>query len=156
MNKQTEAVGYGGPVSAARASLRIFGASLEPSEIDKLMGQAASLSYRAGDQVSPRVPVPRKIGMWLLKAESPSTQPLAEQILALLGRVPGDEALWAHLKQQYSVDIYCVLELARENSGFELPARAITEIATRGLELQFDCYVVEHEDGDHEQQPSSP
>lgn len=142
MNNATESVRVGGSVLSAHASLRIFGVELDPEEISRLMGRVASTSYRAGDQVSPRVDTRRRTGMWILDSDLDSDRSLADHISALLGRLPNDRALWSDLASRFTLDLYCVVELLHQNSGLEVPDDVMVEIAGRRLSVQLDFYVV--------------
>src|SRR5689334_1418820 len=78
-----------GPVLKAHASVRIFGPTLDPSEITALLGSSPSVSYRKGDPISARINALRKQGMWLLESRLSRRRSLAEHIRGLLEMLPG-------------------------------------------------------------------
>jgi hypothetical protein len=69
-----QAVTFGGLVLGAFATLRVFGASLDPDEVTTPLQRAPTSSYRAGDRVSLRVAAQGKRGMWLLESVLPCTE----------------------------------------------------------------------------------
>lgn len=86
--------------------------------------------------------------MWLLDSALPRTEPLSSHVTHLLAQLPDDRVLWAGLKQKYTTDIYCSLDVRVPNSGTELTATAIEALAALGLSVQFDFYALLAEEED--------
>jgi hypothetical protein len=145
---QSQPVTVGGPVLAASATLRVFGPTLDPDEITRMLQQAPTSFYRAGDQVSPRIIAKRKTGMWRLDSSLPRTDELSAHVTLLLARLPDDRTIWEELNRTYTADVYCAVDIRVPNSGTELTKSAISALAMRGLTVQFDFYAFVDEEGE--------
>jgi hypothetical protein len=149
MSKATESsksTRVGGAVLGASATLRVFGNTLDPSEITQLLGQVPTSSYLAGDPVSQRVTAKRKMGMWRLESSLSRTEPLSRHVTALLARLPSDSTIWSKIHGRFSADIYCGVDVNVPNSGMSLTSEAIEALAVRKLSVEFDFYALPKED----------
>ena len=142
-NKVNDPATVGGDVKAAHASLRFYHPDLDPDSITAYLGCTPSLCYRAGDQISPRVAATRKNGMWSVASDLTRDRPLSEHLRRVLSLVSSDLTKWAELTRRYSADIYCAIDISRDNSGASIPADVIEEVGARGLSIELDFYVGE-------------
>ncbi len=140
-NKAIEQTTVGGNVKAAHASLRIYHPDLDPDSITTHLKCAPSLSYRAGDRISPRVAASRKNGMWSIASDLSRDRPLAEHIRRVLSQVSSDLSKWAEVTRQYSADIYCAIDIVKDNSVASIPAEVVAAVGARGLAIELDFYI---------------
>ena len=138
-----DAVVLGGPVSRLSVSVRVAGESLDPVEITRLLGVAPNFAARAGERVrrGNRV-VTQRLGIWTygLSADPSPEWELDDAIVALLGRLPSDTALWHELGSRYKLDVFCGLFMGSENQGTGLDPSTLRLLADRGLTLDLDIY----------------
>jgi Domain of unknown function (DUF4279) len=151
MNKASSApegdrVSIGGAVIGSSASLRIFGSTLDPREITRLLGCSPSLGYRAGDPISPAVSAVRKQGMWLLESPLGREQSLSAHVSWIMTELTADPAVWKQIATQFTADLYCAIEVRSPNSGTELTHEVIEQVNRRNLSIQLDLYVDDDEE----------
>ncbi len=128
-------------MAKSTASLRVFGDELDPDTVTRTLGHEPSQSYRRGDFISPgRRPEQRKCGMWLLAATDAEPEAFEEQIEALLLKLTDDLTVWRKLTEHYQVDLYCGFFMDTSNQGFSLPARSMSLLTARGIEIGFEVY----------------
>lgn len=131
----------GGEVDESSVCLRFFGDDLNPDEITKKLGAAASTASRKGEvtqgkrgsRIEPR-------GKWLLSVEGEPGVPLEVLINRLLDGLTQDLGVWCELASRFQPDLYCGLHLANWNRGCGFSTKTLQRIAERGLELGLDIY----------------
>lgn len=133
-------VWFGGPVDQAKITLRIFGAQLDPDEITRLLGCAASESARTGETtrhggVSSTV----REGFWRL-SNGKSDVGVDDQIAILLAKLTNDLTVWRGLAARFEIDLFCGLFLNASNRGFDLRPELMRQLVDRGITIGFDIY----------------
>jgi hypothetical protein len=120
--------------------LRIFGDTLDPDEITRLLGVEPTGCARKGD--THRTASGREViassGSWRLHSNAPGN--LSMQIGALLAKLPSDPSLWRELSQSYDCDVFCGLFMREGNEGTELKPQVLSMLGDRSLRLGFDIY----------------
>jgi len=126
-------------IARVRASLRVFGDSLEPDEVSALLGHPPTRAPRKGD----KAPGGRSIeptGAWILDSRISEKAEVEDHIESILERLTSDQDEWASLTDRFSAVVLCSLFLDQYNEGFELSPRVGKALASRGLVIAFDIY----------------
>ena len=84
--------------------------------------------------------------MWLLFANDAEPEALGEQIEDLMSKLTDDLNVWRKLNEQYQVDLYCGFFMDTSNQGFSIPARSMSLVTARGVEIGFDVYAPSSEE----------
>lgn len=130
-------------IARVRASLRVFGDSLEPEEVSALLGRQPSRNHRKGDKIrgkSGNLDAVEPTGAWILDSALSERAEVEEHVESLLSSLSNDMDEWSRLTDTYSASIHCGLFLDQYNEGFELSPRCAQSIAERGLVIAFDIY----------------
>ena len=87
------------------AALRIFGDTLNPDEISRLLGGVPTESFRKGQVKPSKIKnILRKSGGWILNATRQEPGNLDVQVEKILGQLTQDLTVWASLTKEYKVD----------------------------------------------------
>jgi hypothetical protein len=124
-------------------SLRIFGDSLVPDEITKILGAHPTKSQIKGETLLSKNTGINRIansGMWRLNAEESKPENLDGQIKELLSKLTDDLEIWAKIKEQFEVDLFCGLFMGVWNEGLSISPQTLAAIGLRGIELGLDIY----------------
>lgn len=123
------------------ATLRSFGADLDPEAVTAALGARPTRGVKAGDLLSTRRGVERaaKDGMWLLEAARRSPGDLDRQIEELFATLTTDLAVWRDLTARFQADLFLGLFLGSSNEGIREP-RTLVEVSMRGFTVDFDVY----------------
>lgn len=132
---------FGGAIDSSCAGLRIFGDSLIPEEITRLIECEPTKARRKGD-VIPDMRYHRiaRTGSWHLDDDLPATSDVNDKIENVLSRVTNDLSVWKYLSESFSIDIYCGLFLEEDNRGCELSYELLKILGERGINLGFDIW----------------
>jgi hypothetical protein len=135
-----ETVWFGGPVDQAKVTLRIFGEQLDPDEITRLLGCAASSSARIGESTNQGgVSRIAREGFWRL-SNGKSDVSVEDQIAILLARLTTDLTVWQGIAARFKIDLFCGLFLDASNRGFALRPELMRQLVGRGITIGFDIY----------------
>jgi hypothetical protein len=123
------------------AAIRIFGDSLIPDEISKILGCAPTRSYIKG-QVEPSKtkPIVRKTGAWQIKTDRQKPGNLDDQIIKLLGRLNKDLTVWTALSAKYEIDLFCGCFMNETDEGIELSSETLKALGDRDIKLGLCIY----------------
>ncbi len=127
-------------VIATCASLRIFGDSLDPAEISRLLNCLPTASERRGELMGPLGNIVARTGGWKLRIEREDGDNLSEQVVRLLKATNPDPRVWADLAERYIVDVYCGVWLDEPGQGLKLKPAVVAELGQRGISIEFDVY----------------
>lgn len=128
-------------INRSLASLRIFGDTLDPDHISRLLGATPSDSFRKGDIKRSRLKnIFRKSGGWLLEAKDQEPGNLNLQITEILGQLTKDLNAWATVMEQYKVDLVCGLFMEKTNEDIEMSAQNLKALGERGIKLAISIY----------------
>ena len=128
-------------IGRVRASLRVFGDSVEPEEVSALLGRTPTREHRKGDKIPGKGgDAVEPTGAWILDSARSERVEVEEHIELLLASLSNDMDEWASLTNRFSASILCSLFLDQYNGGFELSPRLALSLADRGLVIAFDIY----------------
>jgi hypothetical protein len=121
--------------------LRIFGDSLLPDQVTRLLGCQPTESRRKGDVIpDKRYHRVARTGAWVLDGRLPNTTDIEEQVLTLLTSLTSNLQVWQRLTAEFDVDVFCGVFLEDCNRGFCLSPRVMEMLSARGIEIGFDIY----------------
>lgn len=130
-------------VSRSKASLRIGGENLIPSEISKILGCAGTTMYAKGDVIVSKKSsnkIIRKHGLWLLAAEEKEPENIDGQVKEIFSKINNDISVWKKLSAKYSIDLFCGVFMEQSNEGMEIAPEILSELGIRGIQLSLDIY----------------
>ena len=127
-------------IARVRASLRVFGDSLEPEEVSALLGHQPTRCHRKGDKCGPQGASIEPTGAWILDSRTSEKVEIEDHVESLLAIITSDHDEWASLTERFSASILCSVFLDQYNEGFELSPRLCKALANRGLVIAFDIY----------------
>lgn len=125
-----------------RAALRILGDDLDPEEISKLLGAAATESARMGE--AKQLPSGRstyaRTGSWRFRAAGCSPGDVNAQVESILSKLTNNLAVWKEISGRYKCDLFCGLFMAEMNEGATLNPNVLSMLGDRGVFLALDIY----------------
>jgi hypothetical protein len=128
-------------IGRVRASLRVFGESLDPDEVSALLGRPPTRQHRKGDKIEGKGGYAvEPTGAWILDSPLSEKIELEEHIEVMLASLSNDMDEWSSLTDRFSASILCSLFLDQYNEGFELSPRIAQALSERGLVAAFDIY----------------
>jgi len=132
-----------------RASLRIFGDSIDPEAISSYLGLLSDHQHRVGDPIGSGQEHTYKHNMWILKSKAPPEASLEVHLDDILTRVESKQLYLRSLAEHATVDFYCVVFW---NNGFQLGPQTLSRMA--GLGATFGVVVYPDDSGTAE--PNEP
>ena len=78
--------------------------------------------------------------MWSLKSEEREPANLDRQIAEILAKVTSDLEIWASLRRNFRLDLFCGLFLHQENEGLAVSPESLFALGERGIQLSLDVY----------------
>lgn len=126
--------------------LRVSSVDLEPDTVSQLLGRKPSISHRKGDPApGNRRSFPS--GYWNLSLDVTEPEGPEEGIVRLFELLPAETEFWTRLNQSYDVYLCIAFTMHTYNSGFGLSSALQTEIARRGLRVDYDIYAFNEREG---------
>jgi hypothetical protein len=129
---------------STKASFRIMGKDLDPSEITNLLHVHPDQSHRCGDpniSKSGRRYADYTEGLWALHSSADEASAIDEHLEALVTK------LWQHRdllqefkKRGYKIDISVGIFSIDDNMGFVLKNTLLRRVMQLGVDLDFDLY----------------
>lgn len=135
----------GGPIDESGATLAIYGKSLDPAKITRMLGVAPTQSFKRGHRQGMNSP-PTRHGAWVLEVRGEAPDSPEVQLAKLLKKLPYSKKLWKELNSKYTVRICFGLHMMGWNKGFGFRPDLIDRIAKMGIELAFDIYAYGEEE----------
>src|SRR4051812_17987151 len=135
----------GGPIDESGATLAIYGKSLDPARITRLLGLQPTRSFKRGYCHGPNSP-PMRHGAWFLQVRGEAPDGPERQLTKLLRQLPDSVKIWKELNRKYTVQIRFGLHMSGWNKGFGFTPSLVDRIAKMGVALQFDIYAYGDED----------
>jgi hypothetical protein len=123
----------------SRASLRIFGETLQPHEIAEELGLEATHSHLKGERHSRGRAVWRE-SAWLLQSPLGKESDLAEHLRWLVDCLEPKLDVIKKLSGEYRVDLFCGFSSGCGQGGFTLDGSMLERIAGLGVPLALDLY----------------
>ena len=132
----------GGPVDDVRVTLAVYGETLEPDDVSRLLGCAPTSAFRKGETHRPSgiIGLPMPHGAWFLTVEGKAPVGVDELTSLLLERFPQSEQFWNDLCRNYRVQIRVGIHTGGWNRGFDLKPSTTKLVALTGATLGFDLY----------------
>ncbi len=127
-------------IARVRASLRVFGDTLEPEEVSALLGHEPTRFHRKGDKCGPHGTSIEPTGAWILDSRISEKSEVEDHVEWILSVLTTDVDEWSSLTERFSASILCGVFLDQYNEGFELSPRLCQALASRGLVIAFDIY----------------
>lgn len=127
----------------SEATIRVFGDSLHPEEVTKLLGCEPTMSQRMGEQIVGRKTGAVRIaktGMRRLPAARREPEDLPGQIDELLGKLTSDMQAWATIRQTCRIDLFVGLFMSSGNNGLSILPAQLVALGQRGIVLDLDVY----------------
>ena len=124
----------------SRASLRVFGDTLQPDRIGAMLGLESTLSHLKGERVSTRNDAVRRTSLWLLQCPLDDHLPLQAHLIWLLDLVEPKAELINLIGQDYSVDFFCGFSSENGQGGAEFDRGLLRRLANLGVPLILDLY----------------
>ena len=128
------------PTFKCRASLRVFGDSLDFDEISRALSLTPTMTHRKGDRRSPKSNTLWLQDMWSYDASVPEERPLTEHIDALWLDVGPSAEYLLSLKARATVDVFLGYRSDWVDGGIEVPDRSLEMF--RALEVPFSLSII--------------
>jgi len=125
-------------LNRSSATIRIFGDSLDPDEISRILGCKPTEAHVKG-QIRYKSTV-YKTGGWLLEATAQEPCDLDRQVAELFSRVKKDVAAWAGLSQEYEIDLCCGIFMEETSEDIAISADTMKLLSERGIKLEICIY----------------
>ena len=125
-------------LNKSSATLRIFGDSLDPDEVSRILGCAPTRAHVKG-QIRHKSTV-HKTGGWLLEATDQVPGDLDGQVTELFSRVKKDIAVWVALARENEIDLFCGFFMDETDAGLEISADTMKLLSERGIKLGICIY----------------
>ena len=142
-----------------RSSLRMFGESLDPDEVTKLLGSSPSHSYKKGAYRLTRTgkEVVHKHGMWLLDTNAGQRSHINQHVAEILSQLANDLSVWQLLTERYNVEIFCGFFMESDIEALIISPATMLALGQRNIELAFHIYESDAEDDEVDlQAPIAP
>ena len=124
----------------SRASVRIFGETLQPEEIEAKLGLKATRTHVKGQPRSRRYNVPWRHSLWSLESPLSDDHDMADHLKWLLDRLEPRLDVIMALSAEYRVDLFCGFSSGSGQGGFTLDSTTLARIAKLGVPLVVDLY----------------
>lgn len=118
--------------------LRIFGDTLEPDEISRLLGCQPSQTVMKGE--TRRSGFVERTTMWSLGFDRFVVGDLNQKLELLLSQISDDADVWRDLHQRFDADVFAGLFMNEGNEGVTLEPATMEALSRRGLSLGLDIY----------------
>jgi hypothetical protein len=122
-------------------TLRIFGDTLDPERISRLLGGVPTESFRKGETKPSKIRnLVRKSGGWLLGAKDQEPGNVDVQVEEILGQLTHDLSVWAAISSEYKVDLFCGFFMEETDEGIEITAKNLKALGERGIKIGICIY----------------
>jgi hypothetical protein len=118
--------------------MRIFGDSLDPEEISRILNCKPTAAHVKG-QIRKKSTV-YNTGGWLLEAANQEPCDLDRQVAELFSRVKRDIPAWASLSQEYEIDLCCGIFMEKDGEDIKISAETMKLLSERGIKLEISIY----------------
>ena len=129
---------------STKASFRIMGKDLDPSEVTKLLNMHPDQSHRCGDpnmSTSGRRYADYTEGLWAIDSSVDETHAIEAHLEALVTKLWKDrEILQEFRKRGYKMDIFIGIFDIGDNMGCVLKNTLLRRVMQLGVDLDLDFY----------------
>ena len=132
----------------SRATLRISGDLLVPSEISALLGVEPTFAQAKGETIIGRATGNSRVaksGLWRLEASESEPENIDGQVEELFAKINTDPIVWSRLREQFQVDLFCGLFMGSGDEGFSISPATQFLLGQRGIELSLCLYAPDKE-----------
>ena len=123
-----------------KAGLRIFSATIHPSEIGKLLGLEATKTHVKGTLRSPRHEAIWPTSMWSLKSPLSDQREMADHLRYILDLLEPRMHALEQLSRDCHIDLFCGFSSGNGQGGFVLDPVTLSRLATLKVPIIFDLY----------------
>ena len=124
----------------SRASLRIFGDTLQPEEIGSALGLQATHTHLKGELLSPKHTTVRRESGWLIQSPLSERSDMVDHLKWLLDSLEPKRDVVRELSRRYRIDLFCGFSSGSGQGGFTLDSATLARIAELGVPLALDLY----------------
>jgi len=124
----------------SRASLRIFGETLQPEEIGTALGLVATRSHLKGERRSSRHKAVWRGSAWLLQSPLADESDMVDHLKWLIDVLEPKLDVIAELSNKYKIDFFCGFSSGNGQGGFRLDSLTLQRIAGFGIAFHLDLY----------------
>tara|TARA_R110000787_G_C13098090_1_gene412164 strand:+ start:58 stop:495 length:438 start_codon:yes stop_codon:yes gene_type:complete len=139
-------------LAESAACLRIFGDTLNPDEITKLLGGEPTYVALKGQTFTSKAGRTRtaKTGTWQYTATRATPGDLDAQVCEILEQLTNDKQTWLELSETYEIDLFCGFFMEETNEGMTISPETVRNLAQRNVEILFEIYApIEDESSSH-------
>jgi hypothetical protein len=123
-----------------KASFRIFGDSLQPSEITALLEVEPTKSGRKGEPAFSPLRQPLRSSVWILDSPLADHLPLQDHFRWLLDALEPKQEQLAEITKRYEADFFCGFSSANGQGACILDPELLSRLAMLGVEVVLDLY----------------
>ncbi len=124
----------------SRASLRIFGETLQPDQIGAALGLVATRSHIKGEPRSKKHKAVWRESAWLLQSPLGDESDLVDHLKWLLDKLEPKLDVIMELSNEYKIDFFCGFASGNGQGGFTLDSLTLQRIAKFGIPVHLDLY----------------
>jgi hypothetical protein len=124
----------------SKASLRVFGDSLEPSEISAMLEIEPTKAGRKGEPAFTPLRRPLGSSVWILESPLADHLPLQDHFRWLLDTLEPRRKQLAEITKKYEADFFCGFSSANSQGACILDPELLSRLAKLGVEVVLDLY----------------
>jgi hypothetical protein len=125
----------------SRGSLRLFGETPQPEEIEATLGLKATCLYSNGQRKSSEGEAVWRESLWSLQSPLGDDANIADHVEWLLDSIERKRDVVRALSRKYRIDLFCGFSSANGQGGFTLNSVTIARIAKLGAPLVVKLYL---------------
>ncbi len=133
------------------ASLRISGDTLQPEDIDRILGLKPTRIHRRGEprgRHGKSAETHWSHSLWSLESPLGEGRDLAEHLKWLLDALEPRVSVLKKLAEQYRIDLFCGFSSRSGQGGLVLDAAILRRLAGLGIPITLDLYPPGQPDAD--------
>jgi hypothetical protein len=124
----------------SRASLRIFGDTLDPDMVGSVLGLEATPTHPKGELFGPGQTAVRRESGWLLQSPLSKRSGMIQHLKWLLDALEPQREVIQGLSRKYRIDFFCGFASLHGQGGFTLDSGTLSRVADPGVPLALDLY----------------
>jgi hypothetical protein len=124
-----------------RVSFRITGFACSPEEISKVLGIAATETWRSGDAVQ-RTQMRRHVNGWVLRSDIEDITRMEPHVVSLLGKLPTDLASLSSVCGTWEAELACAVYTREQMPELNLSSKTVARLAQLGAAVDVDVSIV--------------
>jgi hypothetical protein len=117
-----------------------MGETLQPEEVEAMLGLHATRTHRKGDRRGDRNDAVWRESLWSLESPQGKDRDLPEHLDWLLDALEPKLDVLRSFSVKYRVDLFCGFSSGTGQGGFALDHDRLSRIAKLGVPIVFDLY----------------